>query len=76
MLRNFNIIARVDKNNTSGRGGGILVYACEKIKNIAFIKSYDRDNDISFQSTTIELKVDKQKSVDINMLYRSPNQDS
>ena len=63
MLPNFNIIARVDKNNTSGRGGGILVYAREKIKNISHIKSYDGDNDISFQSTCFELKMGKQKAI-------------
>ena len=52
------------------------MYARKKIKNISYIKSYNGDNDISFQSTTIELKVDKQKAVDFNMIYRSPNQDS
>ena len=75
-LANYNIVSRIDKNNTSGRGGGLLIYARDTIKNISFKSSFNGDKEISFQSTCIELKMDRDKAIDIHLIYRSPNQDS
>ena len=75
-LANYNIVSRIDKNNSSGRGGGLIIYARDTINNISFKSSYYGDKDISFQSTCIELKMDRDKAIDIHLIYRSPNQDS
>ena len=39
--RGYNFIARVDKNNLSAIGGGILLYARDLIKNTSFEASFN-----------------------------------
>ena len=48
----------------------------DSIDSISFKNSNNSDNDLSFQSTCIELKIGKQKAINIKLIYRSLNQDS
>ena len=42
-INGFDIMSRVDKNTESGRGGGIIIYVNNNIKNISFTSSFKGD---------------------------------
>ena len=72
-INGFNIMSRVDKNTESGRGGGIIIYVKNNIKNISFTSSFKGDESYPIQISEICLNLAERNNIKVTLVYRSPN---
>ena len=73
-INGFNIMSRVDKNTESGRGGGIIIYVKNNIKNISFTSSLKGDESFPIQISEICLNLAERNNIKVIQVYRRPNQ--
>ena len=72
-LPGYKILSRVDKDSVTGRGGGILIYVNERLKNVHLVKEQKGDSNFPIQISTIQINSSHGNNIKVNLIYRSPN---